>query len=268
MVRFSNNLLGILNVVTLLLSIPILSGGIWLSHRAATDCERFLERPIIALGVFLLLVSLAGIAGACCGASCILWIYLFVMFILILLLFCFTVFAFAVTNKGAGWVVSGRGYKEYRLGDYSNWLQKRVTNVDNWRRIKSCLQDGKVCNSLQERNQTLDQFINENLSPIQSGCCKPPTACNFTYTSETVWVKPAEFNSTDIPDCNTWSNDQSALCYDCQSCKAGVLANLKNDWKKVAIVNIIFLIFLIIVYSIGCCAFRNNRRDNSYPGWK
>ncbi|XP_020103353.1 tetraspanin-8-like [Ananas comosus] len=268
MPRASGAVLGALNVATLLLSIPIIGAGIWLSHRGSTDCERFLQRPVIALGVFILLVSIAGIAGACCRNNCLLWIYLLVMFVLILLLFCFTVFAFVVTNKGAGSVVSGRGYKEYRLGDYSHWLQRRVDNDNNWRRIRSCLQDGKVCQSLQEKNQTLNDFINSNLSPIQSGCCKPPTACNFTYASETVWVKPAGFNSSDDPDCNTWSNDQSMLCYDCQSCKAGVLANLKHDWKKIAIVNIVFLVFLIVVYSFGCHTFRTNRRDNSYPGYK
>ena len=108
-----------------------------------------------------------------------------------------------------------------------------------------------------------------SLSYVQSGCCKPPTGCNFTYQSETVWIKPAGFNTTtDDPDCTTWSNDQTVLCYDCMACKAGVLANLKNDWKKIATVNIIFLIFLIVVYSVGCCAFRNNRQDNSYPAWK
>ncbi|RWW32306.1 hypothetical protein GW17_00003023 [Ensete ventricosum] len=230
MVRFSNNLIGVLNIITFILSIPILSAGIWLARRATTDCEKFLQWPVIALGVFLLLVSLAGVVGACCRNSCLLWLYLLVMFILILLLFCFTVFALVVTNKGAGEAVSGRGFKEYRLGDYSNWLQKRVDSDKNWRRIKSCLQDGKVCRSLQEKNQTWDQFVNDNLSPIQ--------------------------------------NDQSVLCYDCQSCKAGVLANIKNDWKKVAIVNVVFLLFLIVVYSVGCCAFRNNRRDNAYTGLK
>ncbi|KAJ3708019.1 hypothetical protein LUZ61_011724 [Rhynchospora tenuis] len=267
MVKFSNSLVGFLNILILLLSIPVLAGGIWLSHRGSTDCEKFLQKPVIALGVFLLLVSLAGIVGACCRQSCLLWVYLLVMFVLIVLLFCFTIFAFVVTNKGVGQVVSGRGYKEYKLGDYSNWLQKRVNNNNNWRKIKSCLQDGKVCQSLQQNNETYSQFISSNLSPIQSGCCKPPSDCNFSYQSETVWIKPASTNSTD-PDCDTWSNNQDVLCYDCMSCKAGVLANIKSDWKKVAVVNIVFLIFLIIVYSVGCCAFRNNRRDNSYPGWK
>ncbi|KAJ8641162.1 hypothetical protein MRB53_017856 [Persea americana] len=82
----------------------------------------------------------------------------------------------------------------------------------------------------------------------------------------TVWNKPE--GSTDTysdSDCLVWNNDQNTLCYNCQSCKAGVLANLKRDWKKVAVVNIISLIFLIIVYSVGCCAF--NREDNAFR-WK
>ncbi|GJM97817.1 hypothetical protein PR202_ga14773 [Eleusine coracana subsp. coracana] len=277
MVRCSNGLLGLLNACVLVLAIVTLGGGAWLSHRASTtDCERFLERPIIALGVLLLALSLAGLAGSLCRASCLLWLYLLALFLLIVLLFAFTVFAFVVTNRGAGWVVSGRGYKEYRLGDYSTWLQRRVENSENWAKIRSCLQDSKVCEKLGARKETLTQFVNTNLSPIQcfmnvfiiSGCCKPPTGCNFIYQSEIVWMKPNGFNGTEDPDCNTWSNDQTALCYDCTSCKAGVLANLKNSWKKIATVNIIFLVFLIVVYSVGCCAFRNNRQDNSYPAWK
>lgn len=172
MFRLSNNLVGILNFITFLLSVPILGAGIWLSHRASTDCEKFLEKPVIALGVFLMVVSLAGLIGACCRVSWLLWVYLLVMFLLIVLLFCFTIFAFVVTNKGAGEVLSGKGYKEYRLGDYSNWLQKRVNNTKNWNRIKSCLQDGKVCQSLSQDKvgETVQQFYAEQLSPIQVWC--------------------------------------------------------------------------------------------------
>ncbi|KAG9456060.1 hypothetical protein H6P81_000568 [Aristolochia fimbriata] len=266
MFKVSNNLIGILNLVTFLLSVPILGAGIWLSNRASTDCEKFLEKPIIALGVFLLVVSLAGFIGACCRVTWLLWVYLLVMFLLIVLLFCFTIFAFVVTNKGAGEVVSQRGYKEYRLGDYSNWLQKRVNNNKNWRRIRSCLQDSNVCKSLADDNLPQAEFYNKNLSPIQSGCCKPPTSCGYLYVNATSWTKTP---STSVdPDCTTWDNNPNRLCYDCQSCKAGVLANLKRDWKKVAVVNIIFLIFLVVVYSVGCCAFRNSREDNAYPRWK
>lgn len=272
MVRMSNSLVGILNFVTFLLSIPILGAGIWLAHKASTDCERYLEKPVIAIGVFLMLVSLAGLIGACCRVSWLLWVYLLVMFLLIVILFCFTIFAFVVTNKGAGEALSERGYKEYRLGDYSNWLQKRVNNTKNWNKIKSCLIDGKVCSSFSDKylNDTIEKFYSEHLSPLQSGCCKPSNDCNFTYVSPTEWNEPAGAVYTN-PDCDAWDNSKNVLCYDCQACKAGLLQNIKSDWKKVAVVNIIFLVFLIIVYSVGCCAFRNNRRDNSYGyggGWK
>lgn len=170
MVRISNNLVGILNFITFLLSIPIVAGGIWLSRQGTSECERFLDKPVIALGVFLMIVSLAGLIGACCRVTWLLWVYLFVMFLLILLLFCFTIFAFVVTNKGAGKVVSDRGYKEYRLGDYSSWLRKRVTNEKNWSKIKSCLQDSKVCKSMIDdgsRNTTVEAFYSSHLSSIQ-----------------------------------------------------------------------------------------------------
>ncbi|XP_027067256.1 tetraspanin-8-like [Coffea arabica] len=260
MPRCSNSLLGILNFLTLLLSIPIIAGGIWLAKQSNTECERFLEKPVIVLGAFLLLVSLAGLIGSCCRVSWLLWVYLLVMFLLIVLLFCFTIFAFVVTNKGAGEALAGKGYKEYRLGDYNTWLQKRVNK--NWPRIRSCLQDSQICKHLIEQGATpLGQFNKETLSALQSGCCKPPDECKFTYVTPTNWTGTA--GSTN-PDCTAWSNDQKVLCYNCQSCKAGLLDNIKSDWKKEAILNIIVLVFLIIVYSIGCCAFRNNREDNAW----
>ncbi|WVZ65011.1 hypothetical protein U9M48_014445 [Paspalum notatum var. saurae] len=269
--RLSNSVIGILNAVTLLLSIPILAAGIWLGHRTdGTECERYLSAPVIALGAFLLAVSLAGLVGACCRVTWLLWVYLLAMFVLIVALFGITVFAFVVTNKGAGETVSGRGFKEYRLGDYSNWLQNRVENTKNWNRIRSCLQDSKVCQKLQDKNQTVAQFMASDLSPIESGCCKPPISCGFTYAGATDWTPATNATPGTDPDCATWSNNASSLCYGCQSCKAGVVATFKKDWKRVAIVNIVFLVFIIIVYSVGCCAFRNNRRDNAYGrgGWK
>ena len=114
-----------------------------------------------------MLVSLAGLIGACCRVNWLLWVYLLVMFLLIAILFCFTIFAFVVTNKGAGETVSKRGYKEYKLGDYSNWLQKRVDNPKNWRRIRSCLVDGKICQKLAATNSPQTVFFSKHLSPIE-----------------------------------------------------------------------------------------------------
>ncbi|TYI16789.1 hypothetical protein ES332_A08G278600v1 [Gossypium tomentosum] len=262
--RLSNNLLGILNFVTFLLSIPILVAGIWLSRKAITECERFLDKPIIIVGVFLMVISLAGFVGACCHVKWFLWLYLVVMLILIVLGIAGTIFAFVVTNKGAGRVLSGKGYKEYRLGDYSNWLQKRVGDENNWFKIKSCLVDSKVCTEFhnQHINESVKEFYKVLLSSIQSGCCKPSNDCQFTFLGPTNWTKG---NGVFInnSDCNTWSNDLGTLCFNCQACKAGFIDNLKSSWKKVMVVNIIFLVCLIIVYSVGCCAFSNSRKSKS-----
>jgi hypothetical protein len=67
-------------------------------------------------------------------------------------------------------------------------------------------------------------------------------------------------------DCAKWSNDQQMLCFQCDSCKAGVLASIKKSWRKVAILNIVVLIILVIVYVAGCAAFRNAKRiENDEP---
>jgi hypothetical protein len=102
-------------------------------------------------------------------------------------------------------------------------------------------------------------------SPIQSGCCKPPTSCGYTYMNETVWTATPGTVVID-PDCTKWSNNQQQLCYECDSCKAGVLASIKHSWRKVSIINIVVLIILVIVYVVSCAAYRNAKRvDNDEP---
>ncbi|KAK2412690.1 hypothetical protein P8452_73010 [Trifolium repens] len=259
--KFSNSLIGILNFLTLIISIPILVLGIWLTKHAYSECDTWLAKFMISLGVFLLVISLMGFIGASCRVSCILCFYLIVILLLIILLFSFAIFAFVVTNKGAGETLPNKGYKEYRLGYYSNWLQNRVNNNNNWNTVKSCLQSQYLCSNFhyQFAKDTVDQFYTEHLSPLQSGCCKPSNDCSFTYQNPTTWTKTRNVTYTN-PDCDAWANDPNVLCFDCQSCKAGLLQTLQNVWKKVSDVNFIILIFLVIMCSIGCCAFRNNRR--------
>ncbi|KAF5194581.1 Tetraspanin-8 [Thalictrum thalictroides] len=196
-----------------------------------------------------------------------LWIYGLVISLLILGMFCFTVFAFIVTNHGAGKVVSGKGYKEYRLGDYSHWLQNHVVDGKNWGKFKSCLADTNLCMKLSGDARTPQEFYKKNLSPTQSGCCKPPTYCGYTYQNATFWVAPKSGPQAPDSDCLTWSNKQDTLCYDCKSCKAGILANMKDEWKKIFAINVCVFLFLTIVHCVGTCAYQGTKADR-YKGYR
>ncbi|KAK2643277.1 hypothetical protein Ddye_025040 [Dipteronia dyeriana] len=269
--RTSNHLIGLLNFLTFLLSIPILGGGIWLSTRANnTDCLKFLQWPLIIIGVAIMVVSLAGFAGACYRNIFLMWFYLFVMFFIIAALIGFIIFAYAVTDKGSGRVVFNRGYLEYNLDDYKGtWLERRVSDNGYWAQISSCVRDSRVCPKLGRAiagiPETPEMFYSRKLSPVQSGCCKPPTECGYVYVNETGWNSGGALTSAN-PDCMTWSNDQQQLCYQCNSCKAGILASVKKSWRKVSVINIVVLIILVITYVIACAAFRNNKRiDNDEP---
>ncbi|XP_020590769.1 tetraspanin-8-like [Phalaenopsis equestris] len=265
MVHISNSLTSFLNFLTLFISIPIIGIALWLHYQTASDCEQTLLWPIIITGLFLMVVALLGLVESCCNASCFLWTYLFVMFVMIVGLFCITVFSIVVANKGVGEAVSGKGYKEYKLGDYSNWLQNRVGDFQSWRRIKSCLIDARVCGGLQLLVfQNSNDLYSPALSSIQSGCCKPPLSCGYKQVNATTWKVPKSGPNSNDADCKTWSNDQNILCFDCSSCKAGVLANIKVQWRKIAIFNVCLLVFLIATYSIGCCALRNSCKDDQY----
>lgn len=90
---------------------------------------------------------------------------------------------------------------------------------------------------------------------MQSGCCKPPTSCNYNAAME-----------RQEADCFKWNNALPFLCYECDSCKAGVLEDVRKDWHKLSVLNVVILVFLICIYSIGCCAFRNSKRsETDYP---
>ncbi|PUZ51698.1 hypothetical protein GQ55_6G209300 [Panicum hallii var. hallii] len=271
-IRMSNNVIVALNAVTLLLSVPVLAAGVWLRSRAdGTGCDHFLSTPTVALGAALAAVSVAGLAGACCRATWLIWLYLLAMLALVAALLCFTAFAFAVTSRGAG--AGGGG------GDYSAWLRRHVEGSRSWARVRSCLAVAGVCKRLEKdggkSKAGAAAALGRGLSPVEFGCCRPPASCNFTYAGGGEWTRPAGRGPAPPadPDCARWDNDDDKLCYGCRSCKAGVEGELRRDWKRAAVINAVFLAFIVVVCALSCCAFRNSRRDNfayhsSRGGWR
>lgn len=170
--RTSNHLIGLLNFFTFLASIPILSGGIWLSSRANnTDCLKFLQWPLIIIGVSIMVVSLAGFAGSCYRNTFLMYIYLWAMFFIIAALIGFVIFAYAVTDKGSGRPVMNRAYSEYYLQDYSGWLEQRVSSQNYWVKISSCIRDSRSCGKMRRiyngAPESVEMFYLRKLSPIE-----------------------------------------------------------------------------------------------------
>ncbi|KAG2729939.1 hypothetical protein I3843_01G266700 [Carya illinoinensis] len=253
MYRFSNTVIGFLNLFTLLASIPIIGMGLWMARNSKT-CESFLQTPLLVIGFVVLVISLAGFIGACFHVAWALWVYLVVMLFIIAALMAFTVFGFVVTSQGGGIAVPGRVYKEYRLEDYSPWLRNRIKDPQYWMTIRSCILGSKACAKI--ATWTPLDYLERDMSPIQSGCCKPPTTCNYNMAT----------TIAQDPDCYRWNNAPNLLCYECDSCKAGVLEDVRRDWHKLSVLNIVMLVFLIGIYSVGCCAFQNTKRAQSdYP---
>ncbi|KAL3637780.1 hypothetical protein CASFOL_018228 [Castilleja foliolosa] len=113
-------------------------------------------------------------------------------------------------------------YKEYQLHYYSSWFLKQLAK----------------------------------LSPIEAGCCRPPSECGYPAVNTS--FKDLSFHPiSSNKDCRLYKNSKAIKCYNCDSCKAGVAEYMKIEWSVVAIFNVILVVVLTMVCFVGCCARRN-----------
>eukprot|EP00250_Pteridium_aquilinum_P005650 c15716_g1_i1 orf=72-911(+) len=239
------------SIINVMLSIALTVVGFWLAFRHHINCLKFLEIPLIFIGLALLLVSVVGLMVIHRHKLLLVAAYLVLLFFLLLLLLAFTVFAYLVTNASGGHAVPAANFQEYDLADYSQWLQNQIRDSYTWLGMESCLKDGKICSSLNKKYTTLAKFMDAPLSPVQSGCCKPPSACEFTFVKPTQWTTATRSGASS--DCGLWDNTN--LCYECNTCKAGLLENVRRDWRKVAKLCTGILVLLILVYFVLWWAF-------------
>ncbi|TYG58202.1 hypothetical protein ES288_D08G203600v1 [Gossypium darwinii] len=260
----NSTIVGVINFITLLLSIPVIGAGIWLANEPDNACVKILQWPLIILGTSIAVVALLGFVGGCWRITWLLIFYLFAMFILILVFACLVVLIYLITNQGSGHPAPGRIYLEHDLDDFSGWLRRKVTNPYKWDRIRSCLNSTDMCSELNQRYRIAQDFFNARLTSIQYGCCMPPAECGYSYINPTYWLTPN--NTAASMDCLQWSNDQMQLCFHCDSCKAGLLANLTKEWRSVDIILFITLVVLICMYLIGFCfALRKSKTGDTSP---
>ncbi|CAL9038024.1 unnamed protein product [Musa banksii] len=250
-----------INFFSMILAIAVICFGIWMSIHH-DECRKSLTLPVMGLGALILLVSLIGFLGAWKNVAVLLWVYLVMLCLILIAIMVFTVLAFIITNSGSGHAVAGLRYKEYHLQDYSSWFFKQLNNTKNWRHLKSCLVKSEDCNSLPKKYKTLKEYKLAQLSPIEAGCCRPPSECGYPAVNASYYDLTYHPVSTN-KDCKLYKNSRSIKCYDCDSCKAGVAQYMKTEWRVVAIFNLILFVVLSIVYFVGCCARRNVSRSHS-----
>jgi len=104
------------------------------------------------------------------------------------------------------------------------------------------------------------------MTPLQSGCCKPPTSCGYTFVTPTYWISP--ISATADPDCAAWSNEDAKFCYSCASCKAGLLQNLRREWRRADLILAVAAVLLVAVYAMGCYAFRTAKTDELFRRYR
>lgn len=182
------------------------------------------------------------------------------MFILLVGLLSFTLSVVIVTNKGGR---EGKGLTEYKLEDFSNWLQENVVEREDWVDISSCLVETQACRRVNSLAMKGVEF-SKKFSPLELGCCKPPAHCGYEYKNGTTWTATKSSLASKDHECISWSNHEDTLCYDCETCKAGFLALSRIRWRRLSIFTAGLLVFLIIAFTIGCCAFRRIRSEESY----
>ncbi|KAK9716551.1 hypothetical protein RND81_06G241000 [Saponaria officinalis] len=244
-----------INFLTMLIAIGVIGFGIWMSSH--TDgCRKSLTFPVLGLGAFILVISFIGFLGALKNNSVLLWIYLILLCLILIAILVFTVLAFIITNNRSGHKADGLRYKEYQLQDYSSWFLKELNSTHNWRNLKACLVKSQDCVNLSKKYKTLKQYKDAKLTPIESGCCTPPSECGFRAVNASYYDlsdHPTSYNR----DCKLFKNSGTVKCYDCNSCKAGVAQYMKVEWRVVAIFNVVLFFVLSIVYFVGCCARRH-----------
>ncbi|KAG6399304.1 hypothetical protein SASPL_140780 [Salvia splendens] len=236
-----------INFLTMLIAVGIVGFGVWMnSHH--DSCRKSLTLPVIGLGAVIFVVSVVGFLGALKNNSILLWIVslpaslshlalhytggdfalygLGVFYNSALVfpeLFKILLFEenwmFIITNNGSGHNVEGLRYKEYQLQDYSSWFLKQLNNSHNWGQLKSCLVRSDDCNNLSKKYKTLKQYKSAKLSPIEAGCCRPPSECGYPAVNASFYdmsFHPISSNK----DCRLYKNSKATKCYSCDSCKS------------------------------------------------
>ncbi|QCE13981.1 Tetraspanin/Peripherin [Vigna unguiculata] len=257
MFRINNTFVGILHTLPLFLGLAAM--GVSAYIRVHGDCQNVLKYPLLFSGLFVSVVSALGLVGALCRVNAALYLYLIATFFVILAFASFTLVALVVVTKGNAPHHASR--VGFTVRDFSPWLRHYVSDDHNWDDTKRCFAQARICHGLAVDAHNVS-LVFKHSTTTQFGCCKPPEQCRFKLNG-TLWEAPKAGAAAEESDCRSWSNREEKMCFDCDSCKGGVLAGVRKQWRDMSIVNACVVLLLTIIYVFACYAIRNNRLEYS-----
>ncbi|EOA26055.1 hypothetical protein CARUB_v10019473mg [Capsella rubella] len=217
-------------------------------HYRTDECNRFVTAPGIFVSFSFLVMALTGLCASYFKSDCLFRIHFFIFFLWMFVVVAKAVFFIFLEKEINPRLFPGTKIQEYRFEDYSGWVRRLVVKDDEWYRTRRCLVKDHVCNELNQ-NMTASQFYQMNLTPIQSGCCKPPLSCGYKYEQPTIWTGLRYYNNLE-DDCKRWNNSADTLCLDCDSCKAVIIADLQHNSFSVTM-NVLHVIFSLSIGITG-----------------
>ncbi|XP_074289605.1 tetraspanin-8-like [Silene latifolia] len=135
--------------------------------------------------------------------------------------------------------------QEYRFKEFASWFKDVVFGTADWPEIRQCIMDRDLC--------LMDDNALDNLSVlvvIMGACCQLPPWCIY------------DPNNATIPDCHIWSTEKDKMCYYCDVCIGGFLAQVTELWRRLFPGFVALLFIVIAVFSIGFRAFRQHKADH------
>ncbi|WCJ22033.1 Tetraspanin family protein [Euphorbia peplus] len=269
MSRLSNKLFIAFNILALISGFIAIGSYIYFQIHGVTDCKNVVQKPLIIMGIALAAISILGLIGICFKLTWLLWTYSLLAFLTLFGLTTFSIVVYTIGNANTSKSsLASLGFKKHNLGgNYEEWLINMVESRNNWKSIRSCLVKNHVCNRVRDNNlieKGSDFHVLHNLSPIENGCCKPPTECGYKYKNGTTWLIPKSGPETKNSDCQTWRNDEEKLCYNCKTCKGGVLEESRLTWIIFSILDFFDIAILIIMFTLSCLTRSQIKTDSKY----
>ncbi|GJN19811.1 hypothetical protein PR202_gb07121 [Eleusine coracana subsp. coracana] len=131
---------------------------------------------------------------------------------------------------------------------YASNCISRLNDTKKWTRLRSCLVKSDDCNNMSKRYKSLKQYKLADLTPMESGCCRPPVECGYPAVNVSYFDLSYHPVSTNV-DCKLFKTHallgaMTAILANFGS-RAGVAQYMKEEWRVVAIFNVILFVILV-----------------------